>query len=78
MKSPKYEQLILEPISGEVLEELWQNFANDVQSLCEKEILCADLYANPEILEMASIKLAQSMIYDQIRWIFPKFRCTPA
>ena len=32
-----------------------------LQNLSEKEILCANLCANPEILEIASIKLAKNV-----------------
>ena len=75
MKSPKYKKLILKPI---YVVRSWRNFGKIslvvLQSLCEKEILCA----NFEILRMASIKLANNVIYDQMRWIFSKFRYSPA
>ena len=58
MKSQKHEHLVLEPIS---VVRSWRNFGEILlmmlQNLCEKEILCA----NPEILEIASIKLANSV-----------------
>ena len=73
MKSQKHEQLVLEPIS---VVRSWRDFGKIslmmLQNLCEKEILCANLCPNPKISEMACIKLANSVIYDQ-NWVgFPK------
>ena len=62
MKSRKHEHLVLEPKS---VVKSWRTFREILlmmlQNLHEKEILCANLCANPEILEIASIKLANSV-----------------
>ena len=62
MKSWKHKHLLLEPIS---VVRSWRTFSEILlmmpQNLHEREILCANLCANPEILEIASIKLANSV-----------------
>ena len=62
MKSQKHEHLVLEQI---YMVRSWRNFSKILlmmfQNPSEKEILCAYLCANPEISEIASIKLANNV-----------------